>query len=107
MKNHVCIYGQECWCGATVDTATFSDGRRVHVAGAGGKAGWPRESDALGVLSTQAEDAYNESVAIGVPTEFTKNGRAIIRSEAHQRAYSKALKNTRLGAVHERNCFNF
>ena len=100
-EKHVCIYGQECWCGAPTETRKLSDGRRVHVAGASGKAGWPRESDAFGVHPEQVEDAHAESVALGVPTEFKPNGSAVINNESHQRALGKALK------MHERNCFNW
>jgi hypothetical protein len=98
---HVCIYGQECWCGANVEVGRLSDGRRVHVAGVTGKAGWPRESDALGVHPSQVEEAHAEAAALGVPTEFTKNGSAVVRDQQHQRRLGKALR------MHERNCFNW
>ncbi len=77
------------------------------MAGVTGKAGWPRESDSMGVHPEQISEAYQESVDVGVPTQFAENGCAIITSESHQRAYGKALKNAACGEFHERNCFNW
>jgi hypothetical protein len=56
-----------------------------------GKAGWPRDSDAMGCHPSQVEAAREESRRLGVPTEFRKNGSAIITSQAHQNRYSRAL----------------
>lgn len=97
---HVCIYGQECWCGAG-ETKTLSDGRRAHVAGVTGKAGWPMKSDGMGVHPDQREEAYNESVSLGVPTQFDEKGFAVLADPQHRLKLAKALK------LHDRNCFNF
>lgn len=50
----------------------------------------PKLSDALGVHSSQVEEATESAKKHGVPTEFTPDGRPIIRSRAHQKAYLKA-----------------
>lgn len=87
---HVCIYGQECWCGATVDSSTAVT-QRVQVAGVGGESGWPMKSDALGVHPNQRQHAYDESVRLGVPTQFDRVGRAILTDMQHRRKFSRAL----------------
>jgi hypothetical protein len=50
----------------------------------------PKLSDALGVHPRQVAEAIADSIKKGVPTEFAPDGRAIIRSRAHQKAYLKA-----------------
>lgn len=52
---------------------------------------WPRLSDAMGVNPNQREEAQRKSIEQGVPTEFTKDGRAVIRNNAHQRDLQRAL----------------
>lgn len=88
-RSHKCIYGKKCWCGAAQATKTLH-GRSI-VAGVGGKAGWPRESDAMGVNPNQVDEAHQQSVLLGVPTDFEKNGSAIIRDKSHHDKLSKAL----------------
>lgn len=87
---HVCIYGQECWCGATVDSATVVT-ERVQVAGVGGQAGWPMKSDALGVHPNQRQAAYEESVRLGVPTQFDRVGRAVLTDKSHAYKFRRVL----------------
>lgn len=60
-------------------------------------ANWPMESDALGVHPNQVEDARRESERLGVPTDFTRDGRAILVSPAHRKRYARAL------GFHDRN----
>jgi hypothetical protein len=88
-KLHVCIYGQECWCGASVETKQLH-GRSV-VAGIGGKAGWPIHSDALGVLPEQRQEAYEESVRNGVPTQFDSKGCAILTDAQHAKKMRRSV----------------
>jgi hypothetical protein len=52
---------------------------------------WPRKSESLGVMPSQVEAAKANSIKIGVPTEFNKEGQAIMRDNAHQKAYLKAM----------------
>lgn len=64
--------------------------------------GWskPVESDALSVHPSQVKEAMERDRAHGVPTEYTPDGRPIIRSYAHKRALMRSL------GVHENNCFS-
>lgn len=50
----------------------------------------PRLSDALAVTPRQAQAYEADAKRKGVPTEFAKDGRPIMRSRAHQKAYLKA-----------------
>ena len=52
---------------------------------------WPLCSDALGVEPSQTRAAYEDSVAMGVPTEFNREGQAIFRSPRHRKAYAEKL----------------
>ena len=52
--------------------------------------GWPMYSDALGVSPSQIKEAREESIRMGVPTDFTKDGRAILRDKGHRRKYAEA-----------------
>lgn len=52
--------------------------------------GWPKESSAAGVHPDQVQEAMVESAKRGVPTEYNKKGRPIMRDRAHRRAYNKA-----------------
>lgn len=55
------------------------------------------KSDAMGVHTSQAQEFYDESVALGVPTEFDKQGRAVFRDPSHRKNYCRAM------GVHDRN----
>lgn len=50
----------------------------------------PKLSDALAVHPRQVKEAIESSVKKGVPTDFAADGRPVIRSRAHQKAYLKA-----------------
>lgn len=53
---------------------------------------WPMRSDAFGVHPSQAAEAYRESVAAGVPTEFDpKTGEAIFRDRYHRKRAVEAM----------------
>ena len=64
-----------------------------------GYQGYPILSDALAVHPDQRQEAYDHSVKSGVPTEFARDGRAIIRDAAHRRQYLKRY------GFHDRNSF--
>ena len=66
----------------------------------GMKKGYPIKSVALAVHSKQVKTAQEHSVKMGVPTEFTKSGRPILRDAAHRKAYLKAY------GYHDRNSYN-
>jgi hypothetical protein len=51
---------------------------------------WPMKSEALGVQPNQVNEAYKESVSIGIPTEFDKDGKAIFTSPSHYKKYAEA-----------------
>lgn len=60
--------------------------------GLSGKSTRPKLSEALAVHPKQVEEATASAKAKGVPTEFTPDGRPVIRSRAHQKAYLKAYR---------------
>jgi hypothetical protein len=51
---------------------------------------WPMYSDALGVNPDQIDEARAESVRMGVPTDFNKDGQAILESRGHRKKYAEA-----------------
>ena len=51
---------------------------------------WPMKSDALGCGVSQIDEARAESVALGVPTDFDPEGRAILTSAKHRKMYAEA-----------------
>ena len=57
----------------------------------GSCAKWPILSDAVGVGHDQVDEARAESVRLGVPTDFTADGRAILRTPRHRKEYCEAL----------------
>jgi hypothetical protein len=64
-----------------------------------GFTGYPIQSLALAVSSKQVKEAQEDSVKKGVPTQFTKSGRPILRDAAHRKAYLRAY------GYHDRNSF--
>ena len=58
---------------------------------------WPMKSDAAGVGAHQVKEAYDHSVKVGIPTEFTNDGRAIFTSRSHRKSYCQAI------GLHDRN----
>ncbi len=50
----------------------------------------PHKSDGLAVHPDQVEEATESAKRKGVPTEFLPDGRPVMRSRAHQKAYLKA-----------------
>ncbi len=52
---------------------------------------YPRDSDAAGCNPDQAQEMMNESVKLGIPTEFSKKtGCAKFESRAHEKRYCVA-----------------
>jgi hypothetical protein len=58
---------------------------------------WPLKSDAAGVHPNQIKEAYEHSVKIGIPTQFTPDGRAIFTGKKHRKDYCRAI------GLHDRN----
>lgn len=51
--------------------------------------GWPIASDALACLPNQVQEMEAAAVKAGVPTEFLRDGRPLMRSGKHFREYCK------------------
>ncbi len=51
--------------------------------------GWPRLSDSVAVLPRQVKAAEEVAAKRGVPTKFLPDGRPILTSPQHQKAYYK------------------
>lgn len=58
---------------------------------AGGHHCWPMCSDAAGVHPDQVAEAQAAATGLGVPTEFTPDGRAVFRSPRHRKLYCEAV----------------
>jgi len=58
---------------------------------------WPKTSDAMGVAPSQVKEAHEASVAAGCPTQFDRNGSAILTSPGHKRKLARSL------GMHDRN----
>ena len=52
---------------------------------------WPLLSDAAGVAEHQVPEAVEHSRRIGIPTDFTPDGRAIFTSRQHRKKYCEAI----------------
>jgi len=52
---------------------------------------WPLVSDSVGVDPSQIREAMARDAKMGVPTQYTREGDAIWRSEGHRSAYIKAM----------------
>jgi hypothetical protein len=62
-----------------------------HAPAQSGCASWPMKSDAAGVHPSQAGEAYQHSVSLGVPTTFDqRTGQAIFTDRAHRKRYLAA-----------------
>ena len=72
-----------------------SYGLRDYCAEHGGFVGtpgaWPLLSDAAGVAEHQIQEAAQHSRRIGIPTDFTPDGRAIFTSRSHRKKYCEAI----------------
>jgi len=53
---------------------------------------WPMISEAMGVQPDQIAEAAEHARAGGVPTDFTPDGRAIIRDRGHRRELMKLYR---------------
>lgn len=52
---------------------------------------YPMKSDAAGVHPAQISEARRRSVKMGIPTDFTPDGRAIFTDRAHRKKYCEAV----------------
>lgn len=55
------------------------------------KGKWPIFSDQLGVHPIDIPRAKAHAKKIGIPTDFTPDGRAVLREPKHRKRYSEAL----------------
>lgn len=55
------------------------------------EAKWPLYSEAAGVHPSQIDKAREQSVRLGVPTDFTADGRAVFTDPSHRRRYCRAV----------------
>lgn len=91
MKKKICKE-----CGGTIHGKVcklcelFQDGFTVYAGVEQERMNNPKLSDPLGVSPRQVKEAMASSRRKGVPTDFTKDGRAIITSRAHQKKYLRA-----------------
>jgi hypothetical protein len=53
---------------------------------------WPILSDAVGVHPDQVKEAEAHARKHGVPTDFTPDGRAVLRDKAHRKAYCELIE---------------
>jgi len=52
---------------------------------------WPQYSDAAGVAPHQVEEATRKSQEMGIPTNFTEDGRAIFEGAGHRKRYCESV----------------
>ncbi len=70
---------------------TFRRDFQAERPGARPPGNWPMLSDAMGCDESQVKDAEAESVKMGVPTHFTKEGCAVFTSPEHRKRYCEAF----------------
>ncbi len=73
---HVCVLGQECWCGAPVDTPCGQSAT---------PSCWPMVSEALAVHPDQVEAARARAKRHGVSVEYMADGRAVLPDRNERR----------------------
>lgn len=77
--------------GKAVTKAEFDVAFPDKAVGAEALCGWkPIHSDALAVHPSQVDEAVESAKKKGVPTEFLPDGRPILRTRQHRRAYLRA-----------------
>ena len=69
---------------AAVPAKPLQVGCAFHTPGA-----WPLVSNALGVHRSQVGEAFEHARKNGVPTEFTADGKVILRDRNHRKAYMR------------------
>ena len=52
---------------------------------------WPMKSESMGVHPLDAVAATAHASRIGIPTEFTADGRAVFTSARHRKSYCQAM----------------
>lgn len=75
-----------CRCGKVAERDFAAEHGGPRAAGT-----WPMFSDAMGVARHQVKEATEHARRIGIPTDFTPDGRAIFTSAAHRKAYCEHL----------------
>lgn len=67
------------------------DLHREHAEYVNAPGTWPLLSDAAGVAVHQIPEAVEHSRRIGIPTDFTPDGRAIFTGRQHRKRYCEAI----------------
>ena len=80
-----------------VDGSIYRRDFRAEFCGKHTPGNWPMASDAAGVHPGQVDQAHEHARRVGIPTEFTADGRAIFTSRRHRRDYCRAI------GLHDRN----
>jgi len=75
----------------------YRDFAAEHGNHATGSGNWPMKSWAAGCNPNQVGEFTKASAERGVPTEFTKDGKAVFTSRGHRKKYLKAF------GMHDRN----
>ena len=88
------VKGRECWTDSNGERCSPARIKPTGVAKQrrNSPGGWPLHSDSAGVHPCQRQEAYDNSVKEGVPTEFDAIGRAIFTSREHRRRYLRTYK---------------
>jgi len=78
---------------------TLEDGTEVqrdyqaeHASRKAGGEAWPMLSEGMGVHPSQIQEMMAQARAKGVPTDFTADGRAILRTPRHRKQFGEAFR---------------
>jgi len=82
---------KEGWLKLDDGTLAFRNLRAEHAGIRHPPGNWPMKSDAAGVAASQVKEAIEHSKTIGIPTDFTPDGRAIFTSAKHRKRYCEAV----------------
>ena len=73
-------------CGENMHRDFGAEGRKTRSH----PGNWPMLSDALGCNESQIQESMDASQRHGCPTRFTSDGRAILTSPGHRKAYAES-----------------
>ena len=82
---------KEGWIRLKDGTLAFRNLRAEHAGARHAPGNWPMKSDAAGVAASQVKEAAEHSRKIGIPTDFTPDGRAVFTSARHRKRYCEAV----------------
>ena len=73
-------------------TEAMRDVQAEHLAQDAGGEAWPMLSEAMGVHPSQIPEMRRQAKHRGVPTDFTPDGRVILRNRAHRKKFGEAFR---------------